>query len=514
MAIVEFLPANPGDRRRFQVKSPVDLRLLGEYGCDTPEEVAASIARARLAQPAWAAKTAVERAEVMRRARDLVLHYQDEIAATVMAETGKSLHDALSMELFSTLDLMSYYLKRAPKRLAPRKIKLHGMMAFIKTLTLTYRPMGVVGVITPWNAPFVLSMNPSMQALLAGNAVVLKGSEVTPASAAWVGRIFQEAGVPEGVFQVVTGDGATGAALVEGGVNKISFTGSVPTGRKIGEACGRQLIPCTLELGGTDAMVVCDDADVEMAAEAALMGGCMNAGQVCIGTQRVLATPGIYDELVKRVAEKCARLRQGAQLGAEEDVGAVAWDRQLVIIERHVQDAVSKGARLLVGGQRNGDLKGLYFLPTVLADCTNDMLVMTEETFGPVVALQKVASEDEAMRFANGADCGLTGNVWSRDAEKAWRLAMRMEAGSVMINDMAVTYGLPEAPFGGVKNSGVGRVNGEDGVRGYCQTVPVIANRFNPKKPPATYPYTTQKVDGLKKAMQFIWASSLGKFFQ
>ena len=513
MAIVETLEL-AGGRRVLRLQSPVDGSPIGEFPCADPDEVAAAIRAARAAQPAWAALDVRQRAAIVLRARDLVVARQDEIVATVMRETGKSLQDTLSMEIFASLDFMSYYAKRAAKMLAPTKVGLHGMMAMIKKLTVTYRPMGVVGVITPWNAPFVLGINPTTQALLAGNAVILKGSEVTPSASLLVADIYRQAGLPEGLLQVLTGDGRTGAALVEGGVNKISFTGSVPTGRRIGEACGRQLIPCTLELGGTDAMIVCDDVDVNMAADGVLIGSYMNCGQYCCGTQRVLAPAGVYDDLVKSVADKAATLRQGAKLGGDEDVGAVIWDKQVTIIERHVHDAVAKGARLLVGGKRSQALGGLYFEPTVLVDCTSDMLGMREETFGPVVAIQKVKDEEEAIRLANAAECGLTGNVWSGDPNRAWRLAMRMEAGSVMINDMAVTYGLPEAPFGGVKASGVGRVNGTDGLRGYCQSVPVITNRFKMKTLPAAYPYGIQKVATLRKTIRFLWASGLGRWFQ
>lgn len=514
MAIVEYLDSAAGGRRRFAVKSPVDFSPLGEFDCAGEADIALALARARAAQRQWAEVPVAERARAILKVRDRVLAAREEIVACVIRETGKPPVDALSMEIYATLDFMSYYARRAARTLAPRRVPLHGPMAFMKKLTLVPRPLGVVGIITPWNGPFVLSMNPTTQALLAGNAVLLKGSEVTPASTAMVGKVFRDAGFPEGLVQVITGDGQTGAALVESGVDKISFTGSIATGRKIGEACGRQLIPCTLELGGTDAMIVCDDADVEHAATGAVMGAFMNAGQVCIGTQRVLATPGIYEALVARVTEKCRALRQGHELGPEEDVGPVILDRQMPIIERHVQDALAKGARLLAGGQRRSDLRGLYYEPTVLADCTTDMLVMREEAFGPVLAMAKVADEEQALAVANDSACGLAGNVWSRDERKAFALACRMETGSVTLNDASVVYGLPEAPFGGVKASGVGRVNGVDGLLGYSRLLPVIGGRFGNGKPLGAYPYTAKKLQGLQKAVDFFWGSTLGRLFQ
>lgn len=514
MAIVEFLETPTGNRRRFILKSPVDFSPLGEFDCANAEDIAAALARARAAQRRWARVPVRERAAAILRVRDEVYRRQDEITATVIRETGKPLAEALSMEVYAPLDLMSYYARRAERILRPRRVALHGPLKMAKKLTLTYEPLGVIGIIMPWNGPFVLSMNFATQALLAGNAVLVKGSEVTPESARLAERIYRDAGLPEDLMQVITGDGQTGAALVESGVNKISFTGSTATGRKIGEACGRLLIPCTLELGGTDAMIVCDDANLEHAADGAVMGACMNAGQVCCGSQRILVAASVYDRLVDRIAAKVSSLRQGPEQGAGEDVGAIIWDRQLAIIQRHVDDAVAKGARLLCGGRRHPALSGLYFEPTVLADCTADMLVMREETFGPVVAIRKVRDDDEALAIANDSACGLSGNVWSDNPDRAWRLASGLSTGSVTINDMAVTYGLPEAPFGGVRTSGIGRINGEDALRSYCNIKPIVSSRFASAGPVGTYPYSEKSIRATKRIMAFVWASTLGRLFQ
>lgn len=513
MAIVEYLNTPAGERRRFAVRSPVDLTPLGEYECAEADDVARALATARAAQKAWMDVPVAARAAAMAKVRDQVLAAQDEIVAVVVRETGKCLTDALSMEVYSSLDLMSYYIRRAAKIMQPRRLALHGAMAMMKKVTIVPRPLGVVGIISPWNAPFVLSVGYVVQALLAGNAVLLKGSEHTPASTLLIGRIFRDAGFPEGLLQIITGDGRTGAALVEAGVDKISFTGSTATGRKIGEACGRLLIPCSLELGGTDAMIVCDDADVDNAAAGALMGACLNAGQVCIGTQRILATPGIYDALVERIAERCKALRQGSAHGAEEEVGSIVMDRQLDLLEQQVQDAIAKGARVLAGGRRNPQLPGLYYEPTVLADCTGDMRVMREETFGPVACIRKVANEEEALAVANDSSNGLSGGVWSKNQEKALGLAGRMETGSVAINDVSMIFGIPEAPFGGRKASGVGRSNGADGLLNYCHLTPMVVPRFRNARP-SSFPYTAKGVAGLRKAIHFFWGSPLGRIFQ
>lgn len=505
MAIFERVQTEPGARRKLRMKSPVTLEVIGEIECASREDIGAAIGKARIAQKAWAMKTPAERAKFVLKARDLVLKRQDDICATVIRETGKVPNDAMSMEIFASADLMTFYAKNAEKFLAPEKRPVHGLMGMIKTLRIAYKPLGVVGVITPWNGPFVLSINPVTQALLAGNAVILKGSEVTPESAKFVETVYKEAGLPDGLLQVLNGDGQTGADIIEGGIQKMSFTGSVPTGRKVGEACGRNLIPCSLELGGTDAMIICSDANFEMATDAALYGSCLNTGHYCCGTQRVYVVESIYDKFVNRVVEKAKALRQGQQHGQDEELGAVFWDRQVDIIEEHVQDAVKKGARLLTGGRRNPNLKGLYYEATVLADCNHNMLVMREETFGPVVCIQKVRDEAEAVLMTNDSPYGLNGTVFAKDKERAFQIALQMDTGSVCINDIAVTYGVPEAPFGGVKASGVGQVNGLTGLRNYSHAFPVILPRFNMNKLPASYPYSAKAIKDMKKLMKFLW---------
>jgi succinate-semialdehyde dehydrogenase/glutarate-semialdehyde dehydrogenase len=349
-----------------------------------------------------------------------------------------------------------------------------------------------------------------VQALLAGNAVVHKPSEVTPFSALLVKRLTDDAGFPPDLYQVVEGDGQTGAALIEAGVDKISFTGSVATGRKVAEACGRRLIPCTLELGGKDAMIVCADADLERAAQGALLGSCMNTGHYCCGTERIYVVEPIYDGFVEKVVAAAKQLRQSDS--GESDVGAVFWDQQLKIIEDHMQDAVAKGAKVLVGGRRNPQLQGLYYEPTVVVDVRHDMDLMRKETFGPIVAIQKVRDEEEALRLANDSEYGLNGNVWTTDAEKGQRLAERMETGGVCVNDMAMTYGIPEAPFGGVKASGVGQVNGAQGIRGYCHAHPILADRKGKGPIQGGYPYTRKSEDGMQKFIRLLWGTRLGRW--
>jgi acyl-CoA reductase-like NAD-dependent aldehyde dehydrogenase len=355
-------------------------------------------------------------------------------------------------------------------------------------------------------------MNQAVQAILAGNTVVAKGSEVTPYSAKLAETILNDAGLPEGVLQVLLGDGETGAAIVQGGVDKVSFTGSVATGRKVAEACASQLIPCTLELGGNDAMIVCADADLDRAADGAWLGSCMNTGHYCCGTERIYVVEDVYEEFLRLIMDKGQHLKQGSQHGWEEDVGAVFWDRQMAIIEAHVEDARAKGATILMGGRRNPDLPGLYYEPTVVTDVSNDMDIMVHETFGPILCIQQVASEDEALALANDSEFGLNGNVWTKDKDKGYRLAAAIDTGSCSVNDMAVSYGIPAAPFGGKKNSGVGQVNGKKGLRGYCHEMPIVIDRFGGKMQNG-YPNNVKNAEGMKKLMDFMWLKTpLGRW--
>jgi len=506
MSIYEIIESNDS-RRHLQLRSPVTLEPTGELICANEEDVAAAISKARVAQTAWAKTSMEERAVIVERALKVVLERQDEIIDTVVNETGKARTDAMSMEVFSVADQLCYYAKNAKKFLKPRKRKVHGLLGLMKQLRIVYKPLGVIGLITPWNGPFVLLMNQAAQAILAGNTVVAKGSEVTPYSAKLAEDIFRQAGLPEGVLQVLLGDGETGAAIVNGGVDKVSFTGSVATGRKVAQACAGQLIPCTLELGGNDAMIVCADADLDRAADGAWVGSCMNSGHYCCGTERIYVVKDVYDEFLKLILEKGKSLRQGSEHGWNEDVGAIFWDRQMTIIEAHVEDARAKGATINLGGKRNESLPGLYYEPTVITGVDNSMDIMVLETFGPVLCIQRVENEAEAIRLANDSEFGLNGNVWTKDKDKGYEIASAIDTGSCSVNDMAVSYGIPAAPFGGRKNSGVGQVNGKKGLRGYCHEMPIVIDRFGGKMQNA-YPYSADSAEGMKKLMNFLWVKT------
>jgi acyl-CoA reductase-like NAD-dependent aldehyde dehydrogenase len=506
MAILEPT-ASAGDRRRYKLRSPSTLEPIGEFDCATVDDVRGALERARKAQVSWARLSFDQRAKYMWRLLDQIVDRQEEIIEAVVAETGKARSEAISMEVFAPCASIAYYAKRAKKFLSPTLKRPAGIMGLVKKVKLVYKPLGVVGLITPWNGPVALSLNPLVQALMAGNAVIHKPSEITPLSALLVKSLTEAAGLPEDLYQVVQGDGQTGADLIQSGVDKISFTGSAATGRKVAAACGELLIPVTLELGGKDAMIVCADADLEAAANGAVIGSCMNTGHYCCGTERIYVVESVYDAFLAKVVAKTKALRQSDT--GECDVGAVFWDRQLEIIETHMADARAKGAQVLVGGARNPALKGLYFQPTVVTEVTHEMDLMSEETFGPILAIKKVRDEAEALRLANASDYGLDGNVWTRDLAKGARIAEEMETGGVCVNDMAVTYGIPEAPFGGVKSSGIGQVNGETGLRGYTHPHPIIIG----KKGQANYPYTRKSEEGMQKFIKLLFGTKIGRLF-
>jgi acyl-CoA reductase-like NAD-dependent aldehyde dehydrogenase len=334
---------------------------------------------------------------------------------------------------------------------------------------------------------------------------------VAPRSGDWAARILHEAGVPKDVFQVLHGDGETGAALVNAGVQKISFTGSVATGKKIALACAEQLIPCTLELGGKDAMIVCADADLERAANGAVFNSIFNTGHVCMGVERVYVVESVADEFERLLEEKVRELRYaGSHSDEVSEIGALFWDRQLAIIESHVEDARQKGADVAVGGEAD-KREGLFYKPTLVRNVDHTMDIMRKETFGPIVSVMRVKDEDEAVRMANDSEYGLSGSVWTKDNDKGIEIAKRMETGSVQINDASISYGVLEAPFGGMKESGLGQVNGKGALRSYTFQQPIIIDRWTRKTEQHWYPHTEKTAEELDQMVKYVYGTWIKK---
>ncbi|HEX8178669.1 MAG TPA: aldehyde dehydrogenase family protein [Pyrinomonadaceae bacterium] len=476
--IKEHAPAKT--TREITSYDPATGAEVGRVPAMDAAEVAQAVARARAAQTAWGALNYAERGRVVLRARALVLAELEEIAALIAREAGKPVAEAVAMELVPTLDLMQFFARRTRTLLRPEKIDIgqYGLMG--RSSHVVYRPLGVVGIISPWNFPWAIPLGEVVMALMAGNGVVLKPSELTPFVGLQIGDVFARAGLPAGLLGVVTGDGATGAALVAAGVDKIMFTGSVATGKRVAVAAAERLTPVVLELGGKDPMLVLADADVEAAASAAVWGAFANAGQACASVERCYVQEQVAPKFLARVVELTQKLRQGAQASDGADVGAMSSERQLQIVAAHVSDAVARGARALTGGRRMGDdaHAGWFYEPTVLTDVDHTMPVMREETFGPVLPVMTFKTEAEAVRLANDSVFGLTASVWTRDIARGRRIAEQIEAGTVMVNEVLYTHGIAQTPWGGFKQSGLGRTHGRAGLLELVAAQHVHVNRI------------------------------------
>jgi acyl-CoA reductase-like NAD-dependent aldehyde dehydrogenase len=483
--------------------NPANGTPLGEVPDQSPAEVRAAVETARVAQVTWAQLPVIERCRRVAKLADVVMARAEELIDMLVKEGGKTRLEALGMEVILVADLVRYFAKHGPDMLAPEPIRLHLMKH--RASYLHFVPRGVVGIIAPWNFPFSIPMSEAVMALIAGNGVVLKPSEVTPLVALKARELYLAAELPAELFQVVTGRGATGAALIDGGIDYCVFTGSVATGRKVAAACGERLVPCTLELGGKAPAVVCADADVDRAAQALAWGGFANSGQVCASVERVYAVDSVHDALVDRLVERTRALRQGdASHDANVDIGAMAWDQQVARVEKLVDAAVAAGARVAAGGHRKPG-PGLFFEPTVLVGCTQDMAVMREEIFGPVIPIMRVPDEDEAVRLANDSHLGLLAYVFTRDRARGQRLAQRIAAGTVMVNDVLATYGCPETPWAGVKQSGIGRTHSAQGLRDLCETRHVNYDRVALPREVWWYPYKQSTYRAVLRAAKLLF---------
>lgn len=430
----------------------------------TAAEVAAAVNRARQAQQAWAKLSYGARAKYILRAREIVLAQVDEIAALISRETGKPPAEATSMEVVPTLDLMHYFAHQTEELLKREKINIGQYELMGRSSYIVYKPLGVVGVISPWNFPWATPLDEVVMALMAGNAVVVKPSELTPFCALKIGEVFKEAQLPQGLVEIVTGDGSTGAALVDAGVDKVMFTGSVATGKRVAEAAARHLTPVVLELGGKDPMIVLEDAKLANAARAAVWGGFCNAGQACASIERCYVHESISKQFTELVVNETRKLKLGPPADDAVDVGSMTNERQLRIVEEHIQDAVEQGARIETGGHRVENTEGWFHEPTVITNVDHSMEVMREETFGPVLPIMTFKNDEEAISLANDSVYGLTASVFTSDIARGRRLAERIDAGTVMINEVVYTHAIAQTPWGGVKQSGYGRTHGRLGL--------------------------------------------------
>jgi acyl-CoA reductase-like NAD-dependent aldehyde dehydrogenase len=484
MATIE----QPKATETIDIENPATGRVIRSVPAVSPDDVPAMVERARAAQVGWEALGFDGRGSVLLRMQKWLVGNADSVARTLVEETGKTWEDAAFAEIMYGAGALGFWARRAPKYLADERIRPRTLMAMGRRLVVRYEPVGVVGVIGPWNYPLTNSFGDAIPALAAGNAVVLKPSHITPLTSLQLAEGMRKCGVPEHVLQIAVGGGGVGSAIVDA-VDFVMFTGSTETGKKVMAQAAQTLTPVSLELGGKDPMIVLADADLERAANAATYYAMQNGGQTCVSVERVYVEAPVYDRFVDAVTERVSALRQGVPAGpGSVEVGAMTFPDQLEIVRRHVDEARAAGARVTTGGHvRDGD--GRFYEPTVLADVDHSMAAMREETFGPTLPVMKVADADEAVRLANDSPYGLGASVWTRDRARGEAIARRLESGFACINDANLNYYAYELPMGGWKESGMGVRHGAGGIRKYTRQQALYITRLAPKRDLHYFPY-------------------------
>jgi len=493
---------------------PATREHLGEVRIDSPDDVDAAVARAAAAQKAWRETSFEERREVLRKLLAYTVDHKDEICLLVQRDSGKTRENALLGEIWPTCEKLRWMIQHGEKHLRPERVS-SGLLLH-KKARLEYHPLGVVAAIIPWNYPFQNIVNPLVPALMAGNAIVLKPSEWVAWSSAKLieslRQVIEEAGHDRDLVQAVQGYGPTGAALARSAVDMILFIGSVQNGRRVIEASAQRVVPVVMELGGKDAFIVCDDADLEQAVHASLAGCYINCGQNCVASERILVHDEVYDAFEKRAAELVRTFRQGNSREELVDVGAIVTPLQLDIIEKAVDGALAQGARLVAGGRRTLIDKGDYFEPTILADVTPEMDIAREEVFGPVMLLMRVRDDEDAIRVANGVSYGLSSSIFSKNRRRARRIASELNTGMSAINEFGgITYMAQGLTFGGVKESGYGRMNGRDGLRSMCNIKAVVDDRLPIHHPNRMFPVAHKDYGVFSSVIELVYGKGLAR---
>lgn len=471
MAVMDTKALN-GTHETITVRNPVTDEILGTVPVLTADDVRAAVERARAAQPMWQALGVRERGRRIMRWKNMIWKDQRNAMAMIRRETGKN--DASAFVELAVMDAsVDYAVSRAPRMLRPQRRS--PFIPIIHRAKVTFKPYGVAGFITPWNYPFFNALSDLIAALVMGNTVILKPSEVTPFTAFYAVEMMHKAGIPADVVQVITGDGRTGAALVDY-VDYIMFTGSTANGKKVALKAAERLIPYTLELGGKDPVIVLNDANLDAAVTGTLRGALENAGQACVSVERVYVESGIYDAFVARMLEYARELVVGTGSGFDVHIGSLTNQRELQRCTDHIGDAVEKGAKVVFGGGCRPSLGPLFHEPTILVDVDHTMKVMTEETFGPILPIMKVKDADEAIRLANDSEYGLSATIYTSNLRRGEQLARLIDSGDVSINRPQLVFGTPSVPMGGEKNSGVGRRNGKEGLARFVKTQSIITD--------------------------------------
>jgi succinate-semialdehyde dehydrogenase/glutarate-semialdehyde dehydrogenase len=485
--------------------NPATGALVGSVETLTPDRVQAIVDDVARVQPAWAELGLATRASYMRRAADVLLDEIDDLSELLASEQGKPRTEAYAMELLPTIDALHWCAEAGPEILADERIRLNQAFLLSKRSHFAFEPIGVVGVIAPWNYPWSIPFGEVAIALMAGNGVVLKPASLTPLLGDRIRGVFEKAGFPDGLVRTVHGGGAVGDALVRSSAGKIFFTGSVEVGRKVGEACARQLKGSVLELGGKDPMIVCADADLDNAVAGAVWGGFANAGQTCSGIERVYVVRDVAERFVAAVAREASGLKVGDPLDWATQIGPMTSSAQYETVCELVDDALASGAERLCGGPVSvPGLTGRFISPTVLSNVTHEMRIMREEIFGPVLPIVVVEDEAEAIELANDSEFGLGASVWTRDRPKGERISKRIESGMVWINDHSFTHGACQCSWGGVKSSGLGRSHSKFGFY-ECTEVKLVTWEPGVTRDLWWFPYDRALADALRSSARLLY---------
>lgn len=478
--------------------NPATGEIVGEVESTAVNQIGRIISDARTAQSDWSALPLGTRAGILRKFGELLLSRRKIVTELMSKENGKPLVEAYASEIIPSLSFIKYYASKSGKMLRQRRVEIGIPLLKTKKAYVRYEPLGVVGIISPWNYPLMLPLGQIIPALMAGNAVVFKPSEFTPLVGALIGDFLWEVGISRKLFSIIQGGADVGAALVSSGIDRLFFTGSTATGRKVAELAARTLTPVSLELGSKDAMIVLADADIESAASGAMWGAFMNSGQTCVSVERCFVDEKIADRFIEALRKKVAELRTGAGTEAGSDIGAIIHKAQFEIIRRHISDATSKGARVVVGGEFSEDGGGHFIRPTVLADVPMDSILMKEETFGPVLPVVEFRNEREAIDLANASKFGLSASIWTADSKHGLDLAKKLHAGAVTVNDVISYYGISDGMVGGVKESGTGRVHGREGL------LEMVTSKY----------YEVERAPRMKKLWWYRYDAILLSFFE
>ena len=493
--------------------NPATLEKLGHVENTDLNRLPAMFSAARTAQAEWAQKSFAERARHIKKMRDYIVANAEELATIVSRDNGKSRVDALATEVLPCALACNWYMKNAARVLKPKGLGVSSILFFNKRSQLMHVPLGVVGIISPWNYPLSIPFGELVMGLMAGNAIMLKVAAQTPLVGKAIEKIVAAGALPSGLFQHIVGSGgAVSTAFFKHGIDKIFFTGSVATGKQLMAQAAENLTPLSLELGGNDPMIVLADADLERAANGAAWAGYQNAGQSCGGVARIYVERAVYPEFVRLLAEKTRKMRHGVDTDFEVEMGAMSTHNQLKVVERHVQDALDKGARIEAQSTAKGPTPGYFHPATLLTNISDDMLTMQEETFGPVMAVVPFDDLEEAIRKANASDLGLTSSVWTRDLARGKAISARLETGVTAINDHLYTHGLSETPWGGWKLSGIGRTHGAHGLQEMTHAKVVNWDILPAKRNLWWFPFSQDTYTALLAALRFAFPRSPGEY--